>query len=284
MDIQQIGVVGAGLMGSGIAEVCAVSGCHVSVVDVSDEAVEGGETRLLRSLGAAVDRGKVKADEGKAAEGRVTFSTDFDTLAGSDLIVEAVVEDRTVKRNLFRRLGELVPSPLGILASNTSSIPITDLAGVTDHPGRVIGLHFFNPVPIMKLVEVIPALQTADATFERVMAFAVDRLGKTAIRGPDRGGFVVNALLVPYLLGAIRLFEGGHATRDDIDAGMRLGAGHPMGPLALCDLIGNDTLLLIADSLHDEYRDEASIAPPLLRRMVAGGLTGRKSGQGFYEY
>ena len=284
MDIQQIGVVGAGLMGSGIAEVCALSGCQVSVVDVSDEAVEGGEARLLRSLGAAVDRGKVAADEGKSAEGRVTFSTDFDALAGSDLIVEAVVEDRTVKRNLFRTLGELVPSPLGILASNTSSIPITDLAGVTDHPGRVIGLHFFNPVPIMKLVEVIPALQTADDTVERVMAFAVDRLGKTAIRGPDRGGFVVNALLVPYLLAAIRLFEGGHATRDDIDAGMRLGAGHPMGPLALCDLIGNDTLLFIADSLHDEYRDEASIAPPLLRRMVAGGLIGRKSGQGFYEY
>jgi 3-hydroxybutyryl-CoA dehydrogenase len=284
MSIQSVGIVGAGQMGSGIAEVCARAGLDVVLVDISAELAAAGKARIEGSLARAVEREKATEKERREALKRLILGTSLDLVAGCDLVVEAVVEDVRVKTEVFRRLDEIVESPGAILASNTSSIPIIKLARATGRPASVIGLHFFNPVPVMNLVEIVPSLETSEETIERCRAFVTEALGKEVIRATDRAGFIVNALLIPYLVSAIRMYEGGFATKEDIDRGMELGTGHPMGPLALCDLIGNDTVLAIADVLYDEYKDPVLAPPPLLRRMVGGGLLGRKSGRGFYEY
>ena len=281
-EIQRLGVVGAGQMGGGIVEVAIRAGVDVVMVDVSKDAVEAGEARLRSSLDRAVDRGKATAEERDNALALLTTSTDVDALADRQLVIEAIIENEGIKTQLFGRLDALLAED-AILASNTSSIPIITLASSTKRQDRFVGMHFFNPVPVMKLVEVIPAITTSDATIEAAKAFG-ERLGKTAIVAPDRSGFVVNALLVPYLLDAIRFYEGGNATKEDIDTGMQLGAAHPMGPLTLCDLIGNDVMLMVAESLYDEFREPRMAPPPLLRRMVSAGLLGRKTGEGFYTY
>ncbi len=271
-------------MGSGIAEVCARAGLDAVLVDISAELAAAGKARIEASLGKAVEREKITDQDRQEALEHLTLGTDLDRVAGCDLLVEAVVEDARVKTEVFRRLDEIVESPGAILASNTSSIPIIKLARATQRSGSVVGLHFFNPVPVMNLVEIVPSLETSEETIERCRVFVTDVLGKEVIRAADRAGFIVNALLAPYLVSAIRMYEGGFATKEDIDKGMQLGTNHPMGPLALCDLIGNDTILAIADVLYDEYKDPALAPPPLLRRMVEGGLLGRKAGRGFYEY
>ena len=284
MDLQRVGVVGAGLMGSGVAEVCARAGLDVAVVEVTAELAAAGEKRVGASLERAVAKGKLGAADRDAALGRLSFGTDFDALADRDLVVEAVVEDPAVKVEVFRRLDAVVARPDAILGSNTSSIPIVRLARATRRPEQVIGLHFFSPVPVMNLVEVIPSVLTSAATLARGRAFAAEVLHKEVIQASDRAGFIVNALLNPYTMAAIRMYEGGFATREDIDKGMMLGTNHPMGPLALCDFIGLDVVLAVAEVLYEEFKDPFYAAPPLLRRMVEGGLLGRKTGRGFYEY
>ncbi len=277
-----IGVVGGGFMGTGIAEAAARAGARVRVLEPQPPAMERSRSRLLASLERAVAGGKVEEGEAREVAERVSWTTQLDELGASELVVEAVVEDEAVKAEVFRALDATLPDA-AVLASNTSSIPITGLAAVTARPGRVLGLHFFSPVPVMRLVEVVVGLETDDETVERAEAF-VDRLGKRAIRTRDRAGFVVNALLVPYLLSAVRMLEEGFAGREDIDEGMRLGCGHPMGPLTLADFIGLDVLLAIAESLYAEHRRTELAPPPLLRRMVVAGRLGRKSGRGFYAY
>ncbi|HSG78408.1 MAG TPA: 3-hydroxybutyryl-CoA dehydrogenase [Acidimicrobiia bacterium] len=281
-SIERLGVVGAGQMGGGIVEVAMRAGVDVVMVDVSEEAVNAGEMRLRSSLDRAVDRGKATAEERDAALAMLTTATDLDALADRQLVIEAVIENESIKAEVFGRLDHLLDGE-AILASNTSSIPIVTLARSTRRIDRFVGMHFFNPVPVMKLVEIIPAVTTSDETVAAAKAFG-ERLGKTAIVAPDRAGFVVNALLVPYLLDAIRFYEAGNATKEDIDTGMQLGAAHPMGPLTLCDLIGNDVMLMVAESLYDEFRETRMAPPPLLRRMVSAGLLGRKTGEGFYRY
>lgn len=283
-EIERIGVVGAGQMGAGIAEVCARAGCDVLVVEQDGPAVEAGRERIRSSLDRAVGRGRLAADERDRALSRLRFGTGLAGLADRQLVVEAVVEDEGVKRDLIHRLDMVLTDPEAIIASNTSSIPIMTLAGDTGRPGQVIGLHFFNPVPVLALVEVIASLTTSSQTCERVERFVAGRLGKQTIRAADRAGFVVNALLVPYLLSAIRMVETGRATAADVDAGMTLGCAHPMGPLALADLIGLDTVAAIAESMYAEDREPLCAPPPLLRRMVQAGLLGRKSGRGFHTY
>jgi 3-hydroxybutyryl-CoA dehydrogenase len=277
-----IGVVGGGFMGTGIAEAAARAGARVRVLEPQPPALERSRSRLLASLERAVAGGKVEEGEAREVAERVSWTTQLDELGASELVVEAVVEDEAVKAEVFRALDATLPDA-AVLASNTSSIPITGLAAVTARPGRVLGLHFFSPVPVMRLVEVVVGLETDDETVERAEAF-VDQLGKRAIRTRDRAGFVVNALLVPYLLSAVRMLEEGFAGREDIDEGMRLGCGHPMGPLTLADFIGLDVLLAIAESLYAEHRRTELAPPPLLRRMVVAGRLGRKSGRGFYAY
>lgn len=283
MEITRVGIVGGGLMGSGIAEVCGRAGIDTVVVEASADLADAASSRVGRSLAKAVERGKLDADDREATLSRIRFLTDLGGLADRELIIEAIVEDRGAKRDLFSRIDAVAPWA-SVLASNTSSIPIVDLATATSRPGRVVGLHFFNPVPVMRLVEVIPSLLTDATTVELVTGFAATTLGKTVVRAPDRAGFIVNALLIPYLTDAIRMLEAGHATREDIDAAMTLGAGYPMGPLALCDLIGTDTVAAVAESLYEEFGEPRLAPPALLRRMVAGGLLGRKTGHGFYEY
>ena len=284
MDVERVGVVGGGLMGGGIAEVCARAGIEVAVVEVSDQLAAAGRKRVEASLARAVDRGKLAAEERDAALGRLSFGTDFAALADRDLVVEAVVEDPAVKAEVFRRLDAVVARPDAILGSNTSSIPIVRLARATRRPEQVIGLHFFSPVPVMNLVELIPSVLTSAETLARSRAFASGVLHKEVIQAPDRAGFIVNALLNPYTMAAIRMYEGGFATREDIDKGMMLGTNHPMGPLALCDFVGLDVVLAVAETLYGEFKDPFYAPPPLLRRMVEGGLLGRKTGRGFYEY
>lgn len=284
MDVQRAGVVGGGLMGSGVAEVCARAGLDVAVVEVTPELAAVGSKRVGASLERAVAKGKLSAADRDAALSRVSFGADFDALADCDLVVEAVVEDPVVKVEVFRRLDAVVARPDAILGSNTSSIPIVRLARATRRPEQVIGLHFFSPVPVMNLVEVIPSVLTSAATLARGRAFAAEVLHKEVIQASDRAGFIVNALLSPYTMAAIRMFEGGFATREDIDKGMMLGTNHPMGPLALCDFIGLDVVLAVAEVLFEEFKDPFYAPPPLLRRMVEGGLLGRKAGRGFYEY
>jgi 3-hydroxybutyryl-CoA dehydrogenase len=279
----RIGVIGGGLMGSGIAEVCARSGVDVTVVEVDPVRAEKARAAIEKSLDRGVRSGKVSDEDRGAALDRLAYSTTLEDLAGADAAIEAIIEDERAKRELFRRLDELLPDA-DFLASNTSSVPIMKLGAETSQPERVIGMHFFNPVPVLPLVEIVRSIMTGDETATRVREFAEGTLGKQCIDSQDRAGFVVNALLVPYLLSAVRMYESGFASREDIDRGMVLGCAHPMGPLKLADLIGLDTLLAVSKSLHDEFRDAGSVAPPLLNRMVEAGLVGRKSGRGFYEY
>ncbi|MDT8342360.1 MAG: 3-hydroxybutyryl-CoA dehydrogenase, partial [Longimicrobiales bacterium] len=282
MEIERVGVVGAGLMGSGIAEVAARAGCDVVVREVDEAAVEAGRQRVRRSLDRAVERERLSATERDRALERLRFTTELEALADRDLVVEAIVEDAELKAELFRALDGLC-APGAVLATNTSSIPVTELAAATDRPERVLGLHFFNPVPVMRLVEVVRTLATADAVAASAFEFA-RRLGKVPIAAPDRSGFVVNLLLVPFMLDAIRQLERGLASIEDVDRGMMLGCGHPMGPFQLCDFVGNDTTLRIAEIMFEEYREGRYAPPPLLKRMVALGRFGRKSGRGFYDY
>ncbi|MCY7299508.1 MAG: 3-hydroxybutyryl-CoA dehydrogenase [Ilumatobacteraceae bacterium] len=284
MEIERVGVVGAGLMGSGIAEVCARAGLSVAVLEVTVEAAERGRSRIVGSLDRGLRSGKLTEAERDAAIARLSFTTDFTELSDRQLVAEAVVEDESLKTNVFRELDKAVTDPQAILASNTSSIPIMKLGIATQRPEQVIGIHFFNPVPVLKLVELVTSLLTSPATTERANAFASDVLHKRVIRSQDRAGFIVNALLIPYLLSAIRMMESGFATADDIDAGMVEGCNHPMGPLRLTDLIGLDTTMAVADSLYAEFKEPLYASPPLLSRMVEAGLLGRKTGRGFYDY
>jgi 3-hydroxybutyryl-CoA dehydrogenase len=284
VDVERVGVVGCGLMGSGIAEVCARHGLDVVVREADDDAAAAGRTRIERSLGRAVKAGKMTADEHQEALSRLRVTTDMDEMADRQIVVEAVVESEQAKLEVFRALDAVVTDPTAVLASNTSSIPIMKLAMATSRPANVIGVHFFNPVPVLPLVELVTSLLTSQETIEAADRFAVGILGKTAIRSQDRAGFIVNALLIPYLLSAIRMLESGFASREDIDAGMVQGCAHPMGPLALTDLIGLDTTMAVAESLYAEFKEPLYAAPPLLNRMVEAGLLGRKTGRGFYSY
>ena len=279
----RVGVIGGGLMGSGIAEVCARSGVDVTVVEADDERAERSRAAIERSLARAVKSGKLDEDGKTTALEHLAVTAAFDDIEGVDAAIEAVVENEQLKRDVFRRLDALLPDAQ-FLASNTSSVPIMKLGAETKHPGRVLGMHFFNPVPVLPLVELVTSIMTEPETVDAVREFAEGTLGKQCIDSQDRAGFVVNALLIPYLLSAIRMYESGFASKEDIDQGMVLGCAHPMGPLRLSDLIGLDTLLAVAESLHDEFRDPASVSPALLNRMVEAGLLGRKTGRGFYDY
>jgi 3-hydroxybutyryl-CoA dehydrogenase len=279
----RVGIVGGGLMGSGIAEVCARGGVDVTLVEVDDERAARTRTAIERSLERGMRAGKLDAAAREDALGRLAFSTRVEDVEGSDAAIEAIIEDEDAKRALFADLDRVLPEAT-FLATNTSSVPIMKLAAETSRPERVLGMHFFNPVPVLTLVEIVRSIMTSEETLNEAKAFATDQLGKVTIDSQDRAGFVVNALLVPYLLSAIRMYESGFASREDIDQGMVLGCAHPMGPLALSDLVGLDTLLAVARSLHEEFRDSASVAPPLLNRMVEAGLLGRKTGRGFYDY
>jgi 3-hydroxybutyryl-CoA dehydrogenase len=278
----RIGVVGGGLMGSGIAEVCARSGMDVTVVETDDERAEKSRRSVESSLERAVKSGKLEPPAREEALGRLAFTATLGDVEGADAAIEAIVEQETAKHDLFTQLDELLPDA-AFLATNTSSVPIMKLAADTSKPERILGLHFFNPVPVMNLVEVVRSIMTADDVVGEAKDF-VGQLGKESIDSQDRAGFVVNALLVPYILSAVRMYESGFASKEDIDRGMVLGCAHPMGPLALADLVGLDTLLFVAESLHDEFRDAASVPPPVLNRMVEAGLLGRKTGRGFYDY
>jgi 3-hydroxybutyryl-CoA dehydrogenase len=270
-------------MGSGIVEVCARAGLRVTFVEAKQELVEAGRGRMERSIGKAVERGKLDTAAAEDALGRVDASTDLAALAGTDLVIEAATEDRDGKRAIFGRLGELTRDEV-VLASNTSSIPIAFLGQASGRPDRVIGMHFFNPPAVMALLELTPSEATSEETYELIRAFGSDVLGKTCVRSRDEAGFIVNRLLIPYLFDAIRLYEQGFAGREDIDAAMRLGLAHPMGPLELSDLIGLDTLLSIGEVLSDSFPgDPRYEAPALLRRLVEDGKLGRKAGGGFYE-
>jgi 3-hydroxybutyryl-CoA dehydrogenase len=282
--IQRVGVVGCGQMGLGVAEVCARAGLDVVATDRADEVLTDAAARLEGSLQRAVRAGKLGADGAEEARGRVRFASDLHLLADRELVVEAATEDPEVKTAIFSQLDRLVTSDDAVLATNTSSIPIMRLAMATDRPEHVVGIHFFNPVPVLPLVEIVTSLLTDESVTSRATDFAEERLDKRVIRSQDRAGFIVNALLIPYLLSAIRMYESGFASRDDIDQGMVLGCAHPLGPLALADLIGLDTVVAVAESLYAEFKEPLYSPPPVLLRMVDAGLLGRKSGRGFYEY
>ncbi|MBN9748520.1 3-hydroxybutyryl-CoA dehydrogenase [Amycolatopsis sp. A1MSW2902] len=284
IEIARVAVVGAGQMGAGIAEVCARAGLDVLVCERDAASAEAGRARILASLDRAVRAGKLDRPAAERAAWRLRFSTDLGDLADRQLVLEAVAEDEAVKTELFATLDKVVTDPSAILASNTSSIPIMRLGMATGRAAQVVGLHFFNPVPVLPLVEVVGSLLTAADTVDRAERFATGVLGKTAIRAADRAGFVVNALLVPYLLSAIRMVESGFASAVDVDRGMELGTAHPMGPLRLTDLIGLDTVAAIAESLYAEFKEALYAPPPLLLRMVDAGLLGKKSGRGFYVH
>jgi 3-hydroxybutyryl-CoA dehydrogenase len=281
-DVHAVGIVGCGLMGSGIAEVVARAGVEVTFVEASEDLVRRGRERIETSLGRAADRGKITPREQADALARIHGVLDLAALGDVDLVIEATTEDVQAKYDVFRRLGELTRPEIP-LASNTSSIPIADLAAASGRPDRVVGMHFFNPPPVMKLLEVIPAITTSDETLELARGFG-ERLGKTCVRSADRAGFIVNRLLIPYLNSAARLLDEGVASREDIDAAITLGLGHPMGPLTLMDLIGIDTTVFIAEVLHREFAEPQYAPAPSLRRMVAAGRLGRKAGRGFYDY
>ena len=283
--LERVGVIGGGIMGTGISEVCAREGLDVVLVEVGSEAVARARASLERSLDRAVSRGRLERDRAAATLDRVLFTSDVTQVADRQIVIEAVVEDKASKLEVFRQLSQIVEDREAILASNTSSIPIVELAAeCRDRGGHVIGLHFFNPVPVLSLVEVIPSLLTDVAVTERALEFARAQLHKDPIVAPDRAGFTVNALLIPYLLAAIRMFEQGLASAEDIDEGMVKGCAHPMGPLALADLIGLDTVMAVAESLYTEHREQLFAPPPLLQRLVAAGLLGRKTGRGLYSY
>jgi 3-hydroxybutyryl-CoA dehydrogenase len=282
LEIRKVGVVGCGLMGSGIAEVAARAGFETVVVEVSDDFLQKGLGRIRGSLKGAAEKKKVDPAEADAALARIRGSTKREDLAGCDIVIEAIIESMDAKKELFAALDKIL-APGAIIASNTSSLSVTEMAAATKRPDRVLGLHFFNPVPVMKLLEIVRAFQTSDETLAIARAFG-EKLGKATIVAKDTPGFIVNMLLVPYLLGAIRMYEAGLATKEDIDTGVKLGLSHPMGPLTLLDYVGLDTTLYIADVLFDELKGAEYSAPPLLRRMVAAGYHGRKTGRGFYDW
>ncbi|MEU3568094.1 3-hydroxybutyryl-CoA dehydrogenase [Kitasatospora sp. NPDC036755] len=283
-DIRRVAVVGAGQMGSGIAEVFARAGLDTIVCENGSAALRAARSRIDRSLHRAVERGRISEEQRTDAWAHLLFADDLEALADRQLVVEAVVEDERVKADVLTTLDKVLFAEDAVLATNTSAIPVTRLGITTGRASHVLGLHFFNPAPVMPLVELVTSLHTAPAVVDRVEAFARDVLGKHVVHSRDRAGFVVNALLVPYLLSAIRMAEAGHATPEDIDAGMVHGCAHPMGPLALADLIGLDTVEAIARSMYDEYKEPLYAPPPLLSRMVEAGLLGRKSGRGFHPH
>lgn len=281
---EAIGVVGGGIMGSGIAEVSARSSCDVILHEVDQARCEGSRHKIVTSLDRAARAGKLPADEVSAVLARIRFTTDLEDLADRDIIIEAIVENEAEKLAVFDSLSKVTAGTECVLGSNTSSIPLMKLAAASQRPDRVIGVHFFNPAPVLPLVEIVPSLLTSPSTIERAQAFAGGTLGKQTILAKDRAGFIVNALLVPYLLSAIRMVESGIASVDDVDAGMVAGCAHPMGPLALTDLIGLDTTKAVADSMYAEFKEPLYAPPPLLLRMVEAGLLGRKTGRGFHDY
>ncbi len=282
-DVRQVGVIGCGLMGSGIVEVCVRAGVRAIVVEGSEDLVRAGRERIERSLATGVARGKLAAEAAAAALALIETATALDALGNVDLVIEAATEDPKAKRAIFGRLGEVTRSEV-VLASNTSSIPIATLADASGRPSMVVGMHFFNPVPVMPLVELTPATTTSEETYALAEGFARDILGKTCVRSSDEAGFIVNRLLIPYLYDAIRLYERGFATREDIDTAIQLGLAHPMGPLKLADLIGLDTVVSIGDVLLEAFGDDRYEAPALLRSLIEEGTLGRKSGAGFYDY
>jgi 3-hydroxybutyryl-CoA dehydrogenase len=281
-EIRTVGVCGAGLMGSGIAQTCASAGFNVVLMEVAQEPLTRGMAGIAKSLDKFVEKGKLSQADRDATLGRLTTTTEVAGLAQCDLIVEAIIENVEVKTKLFRELDELL-APHAIICTNTSSLCVVELAAKTKRPNRVAGLHFFNPVPIMKLVEVVKTIATTQETVDTLFDFA-KKLGKEPILAQDTPGFVVNRLLIPYLLYAIRVYEQGLASKEDIDKGMRLGCGYPMGPFELLDFVGLDTTYYIAEIMFDEFKDPMMAAPPLLKRMVLAGRYGRKSGKGFYDY
>jgi 3-hydroxybutyryl-CoA dehydrogenase len=281
-DVRRAGVVGCGLMGSGIAEVLAGAGIDVAFVEATDELVAGGHERIRASVDRAVERDKLAPEDRRGLLDRVHGSTDLASLHDVDLVIEAATEDEEAKREVFRRLGQLTRSEV-VLATNTSSIPIVGLAAASGRPDRVIGMHFFNPPPVMKLLELIPALTTSEETIAFARGIGA-RIGKTVVQSTDRAGFIVNRLLIPYLNAAARALDEGVASREDLDTAIRLGLAHPMGPLSLMDLIGIDTVVAISEVLHAEFAEPQYAPAPLLRRMVAAGRLGRKAGGGFYDY
>jgi 3-hydroxybutyryl-CoA dehydrogenase len=283
-QIERVGVIGAGQMGAGIAEVSARAGVDVIVYEPTEALTTAGKARITKSLERGVSVGKITERERTAALGNLKFTTSLADLSDRQLVIEAVIEDDTVKGKIFAELDKLITDPDAVLASNTSSIPIMKIAAATQNPGRVLGLHFFNPVPVLPLVELVSTLVTSDSAVARTEQFASNVLGKQVVRCGDRSGFVVNALLVPYLLSAIRMVEAGFATVEDVDKAVVAGLSHPMGPLRLSDLVGLDTLKLIADKMFEEFKEPHYGPPPLLLRMVEAGQLGKKSGQGFYKY
>jgi 3-hydroxybutyryl-CoA dehydrogenase len=283
-NIQRVGVIGCGLMGSGIAEVCARNGLEVLIQEATVAAMEAGQKRLVTSLDRALGANKITEEERDRAIKNLHFTTDVADLADRQLVVEAVIEDETLKTNIFKSLDKVITDDNAILATNTSSIPVMKLGMATQRPSQVIGIHFFNPVPVLRLVELVASLLTSEDTINRSTAFAEVALHKRVIRSKDRAGFIVNALLIPYILSAVRMLESGYASAEDIDLGMVEGCAHPMGPLRLADLIGLDTTSAVAESLYTEFKEPLYAAPPLLSRMVDAGLLGRKAGRGFYDY
>ncbi len=281
-SIDSVAIVGGGFMGSGIAESVAVAGIPVVLREIDEPSVDKARSRIHKSLDRAVAGAKLDEAHAHTARGRIEFTTDIEEIAKADLVIEAVPENEALKLRVMEGISGVV-RPDSLVASNTSSIPIAQLAQTVDRPERVIGLHFFSPVPVMNLVEVVVALDTSPDAIGVAKTF-VERIGKRAIETKDRSGFIVNMLLVPYLMAAVRMYQDGFATREDIDAGMKLGCGHPMGPLTLCDFIGLDVLYSVCDSLYEEFKRAEYAPPPLLKRMVASGRLGRKSGRGFYEY
>jgi 3-hydroxybutyryl-CoA dehydrogenase len=283
MSIDRVGIIGGGLMGSGVAEVCAAAGSDVVVHEINAGAAEAALGRIHKSLARAMERGKLDDHGRDKILDRIAISVDLSDQADRQLVIEAATENEDLKKSIFSDLDEIVTDADAIFASNTSSIPITRIASVTERPDHVVGLHFFNPVPVMALVELVTTVLTDPTVADRAQAYA-EKIGKMVIRAKDRAGFVVNMLLIPYMLGAIRMFEAGVATKEDIDTGMRLGANHPMGPLELTDFVGLDTTKFVSDVLFDEFKEPMYASPPLLTRMVEAGLHGRKTGSGFYSY
>jgi len=281
-EVKKVAVIGCGIMGSGIVEVVARSGADVTFVEISDEKVERGRKTVEKSTQKAVEKGKLSEEDRRAILDRITGTTDIADAADADLVIEAATEDLPTKIEVFAKLEELTRAEV-VLATNTSSLPIAELAAATERPDRILGMHFFNPPPIMKLLELVQGLETSEETIEFARAYG-ERLGKTTVLSKDRAGFIVNFLLVPYMNSAVSLVEQGFATREDIDTAVTLGLGHPMGPLTLLDLVGLDTALYISNVLYDEFKDPLYAAPTLLKRMVAAGYLGRKSGRGFYDY
>lgn len=282
MEIKKIGIVGCGQMGAGIAEVCAKIGYKAVVREVNQQALNKGQERITKSLDKALEKAKITTELKTQTLYNLSFTTKLEDLKDCDIVVEAIIENLEEKKNIFKVLDELCP-PATIFASNTSSLSITELGAVTRRPANFLGLHFFNPVPVMKLVEVVRTFNTSEEVYQTAKKF-IESLGKTVVTAKDSPGFVVNLLLVPYLLDAVRALEKGVASREDIDNGMMLGCGHPMGPLTLLDFIGLDTTYYIAEIMYQEFKDFRYAAPPLLKRMVLAGNLGKKVGKGFYTY